>query len=154
MKLALPKIVEALRDGKVPDVQQELIDAAGGAEEYAARAIEAAIRKDSKGVVNNVRAAAMRHPGPQFELPGMEHASVPVIVAEIDENGEARLTPWRLATLDQLDAENRRHGRIAEPLYRKYKAQQQTIEALRRENVPGHTTGAEIEEMFPRQIEQ
>lgn len=147
-------IAEKIRNGEVASIDQAVLDAAGGAEEFVYQAAVAQLRKDTASVERNARAASLHGQSMQLEIPGVEHAAFPFWVKVIDkETGERLGVPPTVATLDEIDAEVARLEQKAEMQKRVADGYRATIQRLRDLGVPGDMTGADIAAHFGSEVE-
>lgn len=151
---AIVIVADKIRNGEIANLNEAVIEAAGGPDEYVMAAYEAAMRKDTSGFERDGRNASSTGASVQLELPGMEHASLPFMIKVKDpETKEWLWVPPSVATLDQADAEVRKLEQINAVRTKVIGGYRATIDRLRELGVPGETTGAEIAALFPREIE-
>lgn len=146
-------VADKIRRGEIANLNEAVIEAAGGPLEYVLAAYESAMRKDSAGLERNARDASMSGAMVQLEIPGLDHAAFPFwIKVKDDETGEWIGVPPSLATLDQIDVEVSKIEQTHATRGKIIAGFRATITRLRDLDVPGDTTGAEIEAMFPREV--
>lgn len=146
-------IADRIRNNEIANITEALIEAAGGPEEYVWAAVHAAQRKDHAGVKRNARDASSMGAMVQMEIPGLDHAAFPFWVERKGEDGDTYGIPPSQATLDEVDTEVRRLEQNHAVRGRVIGGYRATVERLRELGVTGDTTGAEIEAMFPRELE-
>lgn len=153
-RMAVVKVAEELKQGHPVALFTKMVEAAGGWEAYVRAAAEAARTKDIAAFKRSARDAALNGFSAQLELPGLGHGTLPPFVYRKHEDGEEYAVPWHEGTLDEQDAEVRLLERRLAVMRRVVEGYRRTINRLRELGVSGSTTGAEIQEMFPREIEE
>lgn len=146
---AVVAVAQRLRANEIVDVEEEIMNAAGGAEHYIEQAALAFMEKDKSRMKKNLRDAQSVQVGMDIALPGMEHAALPAVVFDADDNPK----PVALATRAEQKAEIARLRRNVNTRDRVVSGYEATQEVLDRLGVGDDATGAEIEVMFPREIE-
>lgn len=156
VRQAVAAVAEKIRNGEIANISQEVIEAGGGAEAYVQAAVEAAHRKDLAALERNARDASATGASSQlaFDVPGLEHASVPFWIKIKDpETKDQYGVPPAVASLDQMDAEVRKLEQVNNVRVKVVGGYRATIDRLRELGVPGDTTGAQIAAMFPKELE-
>lgn len=142
-------VAERIRNNETVELDDAIIEAHGDLVHYLEQAGLAALAKDKAGFRKNWRDAQMTQSATQLSLPGMEHASLPAVVFDKDDNA----IPIALATLDQAEREIARMERALSVKSRVVGGYRATVERLRELGVTGEMTGAEIAATFPNELE-
>jgi len=151
MREAAVIVAERIRSNETIELDDAIVEAHGDLVHYLEQAGISALMKDKAAFKKNWRDAQMTQSASQLALPGMEHASLPMVVFDGDDNA----IPVSLATLDQIDREISRMERAMSVKARVVGGYRATHTRLRELGVTGDTTGAEIAAMFPaNELEQ
>lgn len=151
---AIVAVAEQLRNSETVNISDAVIAPYGDVMHYVKQAAEAALRKDTEALKKNMRDAQRHGHSFQLSLPGMEHASLPLMVWDRDaETGEEFAVPTALARWPQIKAEIRRQRRSVNAQDRVVSGWEATESRAEELGVTDEWTGAEIEANFPKEIE-
>lgn len=154
IKQAAVVVSERLRSDESVSLDEAIIAPYGGVVEYVQAMAEAALRRDEAAFKRDARNAIRNGGSIQLELPGLGHASLPFVVFARDaDTGEEFAVPTSLATFAQIKAEIRLARRSVNTQERVVSAYEATIERLEELGVDDSQTGAEIEAIFPAELD-
>jgi hypothetical protein len=141
---------DRIRNNQAVELDEAIIEAHGDLVHYLVQAGLSAMAKDTAGFRRNWRDAQMTQSASQLSLPGMEHASLPAVVFDNDDN----MMPVALATLAQIEREISRMERAVNTKVRVVGGYRATLNRLRELGVTDDQTGAEIAANFPNELER
>lgn len=151
---AIVAVAEQLRNDSTVNLNDAVIAPYGDVQHYVKQAVEAALRKDTESLKKNMRDAQRQGHSLQLSLPGMDHATLPVMVWQRDtETGEEFAVPAALASLSQIKAEIRKQRRSVDAQDRVVSGWEATVARAEELGATDEWTGAELEVNFPKEVE-
>lgn len=151
---AIVAVADQLRNDESVNISDAVIAPYGDVLHYVRQAAESALRKDTEALKKNMRDAQRAGHSLQFSLPGMDHASLPVMVWQRDsDTGDEFAVPAALATLAQIKSEIRKQRRSVDAQNRVVSGWEATIVRAEELGAADDWTGAELEANFPKEIE-
>lgn len=151
---AIIAVAEQIRNDESVSISDAVIAPYGDVLHYVKQAAESALRKDTEALIKNMRDAQRSGGSLQMSLPGMEHASLPLMVWQKDpETGEKFGVPTALATIVQIKSEIRRQRRTVDSQDRVVSGWEATVARAEELGATDDWTGAELEANFPKEIE-
>lgn len=151
---AIVAVAEQIRNDQSVNLSEAVIAPYGDVEHYVKQAAEAALRKDAEALKKNMRDAQRHGHSLQLSLPGMEHATLPVMVWQRDsETGDEFAVPVALATLAQIKTEIRKQRRSVDAQDRVVSGWEATVAKAEELGATDGWTGAELEANFPKEVE-
>lgn len=151
---AIVAVAEQIRNDERVNLSDAVIAPYGDVLHYVKQAYEAALRKDTEAIKKNMRDAQRSGHSLQLSMPGMDHATLPVIVWQRDtETGDEFAVPAALATLAQIKGEIRKQRRSVDAQNRVVSGWEATVARAEELGATDDWTGAELEANFPKEIE-